>query len=159
MNHRKHTNDLGMQRPSVWGFYPQHTPCSLKWFPFKKNPCCKILASSQLKSPTDGQASPSGESNYMILPEAAGILISYLPISRPGQWGALRRFCLAAGGDHFLFELIHNDFTFQILWENKNGDRDQREVTLSFLNVQLYWEQWAQKQPLVFHMGSNVRWH
>lgn len=43
----------------------------------------------------------------------------YLPICRPGQGRALGRLRFAAGADHLLLELIHDDFPFQILQEER----------------------------------------
>lgn len=44
---------------------------------------------------------------------------SYLPICRPGQGSALGWFGFAAGADHLLLQLIHDDFTFQVLQEKR----------------------------------------
>lgn len=44
---------------------------------------------------------------------------SYLPICGPGQGSALGWFGFAAGADHLLLQLIHDDFTFQVLQEKR----------------------------------------
>lgn len=48
----------------------------------------------------------------------------YLPICRPRQRGTLGRLSFAAGADHLLLQLIHNNFAFQVLCRTEESVRD-----------------------------------
>lgn len=46
----------------------------------------------------------------------------YLSICGPGQGSALGWFSFAAGADHFLLQLVHDDFAFQVLQEKEEHE-------------------------------------
>ena len=46
----------------------------------------------------------------------------YLPVCGPGQGSALGWFGFAAGADHLLLQLVHDDFAFQVLQEKDDDD-------------------------------------
>lgn len=81
----------------------------------------------------------------------------YLPICRPGQGSALGWFSFAAGADHLLLQLVHDDFAFQVLQEKDDDDEGTRSPAGRLprpnptqVRNAVREQRFAQKQPLDF---------